>query len=151
MGADNDLQALIRQTLQELEMKTNISYASEWVKAHQDDDKDVRSLSHQARLNMRMDGETKVAYMLPNQWQTQTYCPVFRAEGCAVYAGCNKLTSTLQLSLLEQWYENDAKAYLLQRHNICASKFTTIYWQSMRYALKKFSPHRRATAVKIIH
>ena len=44
-----------------MERKANLSYKPEWVKAHQDDDKDLRSLSRQGALNVRMDNETKVA------------------------------------------------------------------------------------------
>ena len=44
-----------------------------------------------------------------------------------------------------------ARDYLQQRHGISADLFPHIIWKALRYALKKLSPHRRATAVKAIH
>jgi hypothetical protein len=98
-----------------------------------------------------MDAETKEAYLLPLQWQTQSFMPVLKAEGCAVYKGNRKLTSNLHMSALEAWNEQEAKDYLFKRHGITDCILHTIYWQSMRYALKQLSPHRRATALKHIH
>mmetsp|Transcript_2298 Transcript_2298/g.3493 ORF Transcript_2298/g.3493 Transcript_2298/m.3493 type:complete len:213 (-) Transcript_2298:2130-2768(-) len=98
-----------------------------------------------------MDADTKNAYALPAQWQTQCYVPVLRAEGCAVHIGNRKVTSNIHLSVLEKWNETDAREYLEKRHGICAELFATIYWQSLRFGLKKLSPHRRATTVKLIH
>jgi len=40
---------------------------------------------------------------------------------------------------------------LEQRHGISPDIFLTIHWQSMRFALRKLSQHRRATALKAIH
>lgn len=136
-GPDGDLQALLRETLNKMTQHTKFQYSSEWVKAHQDDDvKDLRSLSRESALNVQMDAQTKAAYALPAQWQTRDFVPVLQAEGCA---------------LLEHWYEKEAKEYLKQRHGFPTEVISFIYWPSMRYALKKFSPHRRATAVKTIH
>lgn len=85
--------------------------------------------------------------------ETQQFIPAFKAEGCAVYIGDYKITSNLHLTLMERWHEDEAKNYLQQRHNITTAIFDTVYWQSMRFAfaLKKLSPHRRATAIKAIH
>lgn len=77
---------------------------------------------------------------------------VLKADGCAVFIHQNKITSMLQLTALEKWHENEAPAYLLQRHGISDDLFYNIHWhESLRFALKKLSPHRRATAVKMIH
>lgn len=102
-------------------------------------------------LNIRMDDETKTAYELPGQWITQAFIPVHKAEGCAVYIGAQKFTSNLQMTLLERWHEDEAKDYLSKRHNLTPELFDTEYWQALRYALKIFNIHRRATAVKAIH
>ena len=150
-GPDGDLQALLRKTLNDLESKANFSYQTEWVKAHQDESTDVRALPRQVALNVRMDTETKHAYDLPQQWQTLTYVPVLKAEGCAIYFGDRKITSNLHLSMLERWHENEAREYLSSCHGISTKIFDTIYWQALRFALKKLSPHRRATAVKALH
>ena len=150
-GADGDLQTLIRSALQELESGAQLVYKSEWVQSHQDDNKSIQGLPRPAALNVRMDQETKLAYDLPPQWQTQQCVPVFRSERCAVYIDNIKITSSIQMSVLERWKEGEAKEYLMRRHGINAESFQSIYWQAMRYALRKFSAHRRATAVKAIH
>ena len=151
-GADGDLQAVLGDTLYNLSTITKLRYSSEWVKAHQDDTvKDLRSLSRESALNVQMDAATKAAYELPAQWQTCEFVPVYHAEGCAVYLGNKKLTSHPHRSVLEHWYEAEAKQYLQTRHGFPTEVFSSIYWRSMRYALKKFTAHRRATAVKAIH
>ena len=98
-----------------------------------------------------MDYATHAAYDLPMQWQTQTFILVLEAEGYAAYVADRKITSIYCSSLLEQWHEAKAKQYLLQRHGITDTALGMIYWQALRYALKKLSPHRRDTAVKVIH
>mmetsp|Transcript_13731 Transcript_13731/g.19685 ORF Transcript_13731/g.19685 Transcript_13731/m.19685 type:complete len:438 (-) Transcript_13731:60-1373(-) len=98
-----------------------------------------------------MDRNTRAAYDLPTNWQSQTFMPVLRAEGCAVYIGNRKLTSHVYTSALEKWNDQDARDYIEKRHGISAMTFERIYWPSLRFALKKMSPHRRATAVKTIH
>lgn len=98
-----------------------------------------------------MEQETKEAYNLPPPWLTQQFVPVLSSERCAVYIGDTKITSKVHLLVLEQWNERAAKEYLLQRHGIDADIFQSIYWQALRYALRKFSAHRRALAVKAIH
>ena len=55
------------------------------------------------------------------------------------------------MNLCERWHEDEAKAYLLQRHKIDADLISLVYWQAMRYGLSKLNPHKRATAVKAIH
>jgi len=150
-GADGDLQAQLKQTLQELHATNDITYETRWVKGHQDDNGDIQTLPRQVALNVRMDNDTKQAYALPQQWQTQRHIPVFRSEGCAVYIGDRKITYNLHLNLSERWHEEEAKSYLLQRHHINAELLPLVYWQAMRHGLSKLSPHRRATAVKAIH
>mmetsp|Transcript_21231 Transcript_21231/g.30368 ORF Transcript_21231/g.30368 Transcript_21231/m.30368 type:complete len:442 (-) Transcript_21231:62-1387(-) len=98
-----------------------------------------------------MDSDTKQAYALPQQWQTQRHIPVFRSEGCAIYIGDRKITYNLHMNLCERWHEEEAKTYLLQRHHLNADLIPLVSWQAMRYGLSKLSPHRRATAVKAIH
>jgi len=149
-GADGDLQALISKRINFLESR-NVSHITEWVQSHQDDTVNLRNLSKEAALNVRMDADTKTAYALPAQWQTQCYVPVLRAEGCAVYIGNRKVTSNIHVSVLEIWNETVEREYLEKRHGICAELFATIHWQSLRFGLKKLSPHRRATTVKLIH
>mmetsp|Transcript_750 Transcript_750/g.1137 ORF Transcript_750/g.1137 Transcript_750/m.1137 type:complete len:528 (+) Transcript_750:190-1773(+) len=149
-GPDGDLQALLRKTLQDLEHQS-FSYNEDWVKGHQDDDGEISSMAQQVQLNVRMDGDTKEAYHLPMQWQTQAFVPVLRAEGCAVYIGDRKITSNLHRTALERWHEEAAREYLNSRHGFNAEIFSTIYWQSLRFALTKFNPHRRSTAVKALH
>ena len=68
-----------------------------------------------------------------------------------VYIGDTKVSSNIHLSLSESWHEREARQYLLQRHNINTTLFNTIHWQSLRFALRKLSAHRRATAVKALH
>ena len=68
-----------------------------------------------------------------------------------MFIGNRKLTSNLHLSLQEKWHEKEAREYLAKRHGICETIFQGVHWQSLRFALKKLSPHRRATAVKAIH
>jgi len=149
-GADGDLQAVLGQITEEMRQVNGIHQNAEWVQGHQDDG-NVSVLTRQATLNIQMDEEAKQAYNLPNQWQAITYVPVFRAEVCAVYIGGNKVTSNVQLSLSEQWHEQAARQYLLERHNITTELYPTIYWRSLRVALKKLSAHRRAMAVKALH
>ena len=55
------------------------------------------------------------------------------------------------MNLCERWHEEEAKAYLLQRHKINADLISLVYWQAMRYGSSKLNPHRTATAVKNIH
>ena len=150
-GADGDLQALIRTTLNDLEITNGLTYTTEWVQGHQDDNATLRHLPRPAALNVRMDGMTKEAYDLPAHWQSQAFVPVFRSEGCAVYIGNDKITSNIQSTSLEQWHNKEAREYFQQRHGINTAMFDSIHWPSLRYALKKLSPHRRAMAVKIIH
>lgn len=150
-GADSDLQAQLRQTLQDLHVNKEITYETKWVKGHQDDNGDIRSLPRQVALNVRMDSDTKQAYALPQQWQTQRHIPVFRSEGCAIYIGDRKITYNLHMNLCERWHEEEAKTYLLQRHHLNADLIPLVSWQAMRNGLSKLSPHRRATAVKAIH
>ena len=170
-GSDSDLQAVLYHTLSNMR-EQNFSYSTDWVQGHQDDEKKCKkassveapkvvgqrsqeqqrcALTRQAALNIRMDKDTEAAYDLPPEWQSQSFIPVLHAEGCAVYiAGC-KVRSNLHLSFAEKWHEQEAKDYLLHRHNISTELFATIHWRALRYALKKLSPHRRATAVKAIH
>jgi len=54
-------------------------------------------------------------------------------------------------TLLERWHEEEAHRYLEDRHNIDADLFQHIQWRSLKFALNKFTHHRRATAVKAIH
>ena len=150
-GPDGDLQALLRVTLNNLERRDKLSYSTEWVQAHQDDTKNIQSLTRESALNVRMDAQTKEAYQLPAQWQTRDFVPVLQAEGCAIYLGTRKLTSHPHRSLLEHWHAKEAKDYLQQRHGFQTDTLSCIYWQALRYALKKFNPHRRATAVKLLH
>ena len=109
------------------------------------------TLSREATLNIRMDKAAAEAYDLPFMMQTQRFVPVSKAEGCAVFINQDKITSKIQLTALEQWHEREARSYLLTRHGISDEQFYNINWPSVRFALKKFSPHRRATAVKAIH
>jgi len=63
---DGDLQALLHETLKHLKRSSGLSYNTEWVKAHQDDDNpDLCSFPGEVALNVRMDSETKEAYLLP--------------------------------------------------------------------------------------
>eukprot|EP00590_Aulacoseira_subarctica_P008069 CAMPEP_0172430044 /NCGR_PEP_ID=MMETSP1064-20121228/52864_1 /TAXON_ID=202472 /ORGANISM="Aulacoseira subarctica , Strain CCAP 1002/5" /LENGTH=252 /DNA_ID=CAMNT_0013175833 /DNA_START=298 /DNA_END=1057 /DNA_ORIENTATION=- len=98
-----------------------------------------------------MDTNATDAYDLPPQWHTSTFVPVLKAEVCGIYIGNDKITSHLHLTLSERWHEKEAKDYLSQRHGINTEIFPLINWPSLRYALKKFSAHRRATAVKALH
>mmetsp|Transcript_10007 Transcript_10007/g.14430 ORF Transcript_10007/g.14430 Transcript_10007/m.14430 type:complete len:153 (-) Transcript_10007:1427-1885(-) len=52
---------------------------------------------------------------------------------------------------MERWHERDAKIYLEQQHKFSDLIFGNIHWTSLRFVLKKLSPHRRATAVKALH
>lgn len=149
-GPDGDLQALVRQVTQQLHNEHNISSEMEWVKGHQDDSKEHTVLTRLATLNVRMDKAVSSAYDLHPSWRTVHFMPVLKAEVCAVYAGLDKVTSNIHLSLSVQWHEKEARRYLLQRHNITAEIFPTVQWQSLRFALKKLSAHRRATAVKAL-
>ena len=102
-GTDSDLQAQLREVLRDLENKDEIGYNTQWVKGHQDDMQDICSLPCQVTLNVRMDADTKVAYDLPAQWQTQRFIPVLKkAEGCAVYIDGKKITSSIHLNLRER-------------------------------------------------
>ena len=83
-GADGDLQVQLKQTLNNLQAKNDIAYETKWVKGHQDDNGDMKSLSPQGALNVGMDNDTKHAYLLPQQWRSQRDIPVFRAECCVV-------------------------------------------------------------------
>jgi hypothetical protein len=150
-GADGDLQVLLCQTINGMRRHSDFNYTSEWVQSHQDKNADISALPREVALNVRMDRNTKEAYSLPAQWQTQDFVPVLRAEGCAVYINNNKLTSNMHLSLLERWHEKEAKEYLVSRHKFNESAMHSIYWQSLRHALNKLSPHRKAIAVKAIH
>ena len=95
--------------------------------------------------------DTKAAYLLPAQWQSIEFVPVLKAEGCAVYLGDRKLTSHIHANVLGQWHEREAKEYLSHRHGFDTATIQSICWQSLRYSLRKLSPHRRATAVKALH
>mmetsp|Transcript_1987 Transcript_1987/g.3068 ORF Transcript_1987/g.3068 Transcript_1987/m.3068 type:complete len:602 (-) Transcript_1987:27-1832(-) len=150
-GPDGDLQALLCQVTEEIRQNTDIQQQTDWVQGHQDNKNELQSLNRQAALNVRMDDAAKQAYDLPAHWQTITYVPVLQAEVCVVYIGNDKLTSNIHLSLSDRWHEQEARTYLLNRHNITTELFPTIHWQSLRFALKKFSAHRRATAVKALH
>ena len=88
-----------------------------------------------------MDAATKEAYQLPAPWQTTMHIPVLKAEGCAVYIANEKVTSNVHLSLAQQWHDREAQEYLHQWHGISAGLLPTNNWQSMRFALKKLSPH----------
>ena len=129
----------------------NVSYTTEWIQSHQDDRPEVKHLTRQAKLNICMDNDTKQAYQLRAQWQTRLFVPVFRSERCALYVGQQKITSKIQLSVLETWHEKEAREYFLQRHGINSDIFETVNWGALRYALSKLSAHRRATVVKAIH
>ena len=150
-GADSDIQAQLRDVLHDLERSTSIFSTTHWVKGHQDDTMDISSLPRQVHLNVQMDDDTKAAYALPAQWQTQRFIPVLRAEGCAIYFGDRKITSNLHLSLKERWHEEEAKSYLRQRHNLTTDMLEAVNWQSLQYALEQFRTHRRALAIKMIH
>lgn len=150
-GPDGDLQALLCQTLHQLSHHNEITYATEWIQSHQDDNGDVWHLPRQVGLNVRMDHDTKRAYESPESWQTRSFVPVHEAEECAVYIGNTKLTSDLHLSLSEQWHAREAMQYLQSRHGIPATLLPMVHWQSLRFALRKLSPHRCATAIKAIH
>ena len=150
-GPDGDLQALLRQRLRFLQKEHSTTISTDWVKGHQDDLTELSALPSPVALNVRMDHATKEAYQLPTKWHTTIHVPVLKDEGCAVYIGDAKLTSNIHLSLSEQWHDRDAREYLKQRHGITTDLLETIHWQSMRFALKKLSPHRRATALKAIH
>jgi len=144
-------QTQLRQTLKDLKVDTEITYNTEWVQGHQERNGACKNLPRQVELNIRMDEDTKQAYKLPCQWQIRAYVPVFHSEGCAVYIGDTNITSNVRMNLRDRWHEEEAKIYLSQRHKIHAELFPIISWTSMRYALSKFSYHRRATAVKAIH
>ena len=148
-GPDTDLQAAARSIFQQLGSKC--TYTTEWVRSHQDKSTPLHALPREVALNVRMDAETKEAYNLPNEWQTQETVPVLPAECCAVYISDRKITSSLYPTLLERWHEEEARSYLQSRHNIDTNLFNVIQWRSLRFALKKFNHHRRATAVKAIH
>ena len=98
-----------------------------------------------------MDSDMQSAYDLPASWHTQSFVSVLVAEGCAVYIGNVKLTSNVHLTLSEQWHNREAREYLRSRQGISGDKLLSIHWRSMPFALKKLSPHRRATALKAIH
>ena len=148
-GADGDFQALLRHVTHQLQ-KADIKYEAEWVKGHQDNENYPTVLSRQAMLNVQMDENAKQAYEFP-QLQTTSSVPTFEAEICAVYIGGDKITSNIHLSLSDQWHAKEAREYLAQRHHINTDLFNAIHWQSLKYALKKLSAHRRATAVKALH
>jgi len=113
-GADGDLQVLLCQTINGMRRNSDFNYTSEWVQSHQDKNADISALPREVALNVRMDRNTKAAYSLPAQWQTQDFVPVLRAEGCAVYINNNKLTSNMHLSLqLKTNYTNKAESHLV--------------------------------------
>lgn len=148
-GPDTDLQATVRQTIQQLRKKC--TYTTEWVQSHQDKSTPLHSMPQEVALNVRMDAATKEAYELPLEWQTQGFVEALPAERCAVYISNQKISSSLYPTLLERWHEEEARSYLLSRHNIDASLFSKIQWRSLKFALQKFNHHRRATVVKAIH
>mmetsp|Transcript_1672 Transcript_1672/g.2560 ORF Transcript_1672/g.2560 Transcript_1672/m.2560 type:complete len:352 (+) Transcript_1672:862-1917(+) len=150
-GSDGDIQSLLYYALGKMRKHSNFSYTSKWVKSHQDKLDNLLSLPREVALNVRMDWDTKAAYNLPAQWQSCNFVPVLHAEGCAVYIGNRKITSYIHTTLLEQWHEKEAKAYLQQRHQISTGLFPHIQWRAIRFSLKKLSPHRKATAIKTIH
>ena len=149
-GPDGDLQALLCNITKQLR-DSDIQHETDWVKGHQDDDPNPTVLSRQAMLNVQMDGDAKDAYDFPPAWLTEERVPVFEAEVCAVFIKDVKITSSIHMSLAEHWHDREAKAYLLKRHNIDTSVFQTVHWPSLRFAFKKLSAHRRATAVKALH
>jgi len=150
-GPDNDLQALLRTTIGSLQQETRFFYTTDWIKSHQDKNADIASVPRPVALNVRMDANTKIAYDFEPEWLTQVFVPVFKEEGCAVYFENQKITSSLQTTLLDNWHADEARAYLLKRHGITADLFQHIHWQALKHALKKFSAHRRATIIKAIH
>ena len=150
-GADGDLQSILHHTLSTMRRDSAFDYSSEWVRSHQDNATDLRSLLREVALNVRMDRDTKAAYQLPAQSQSIDFVPVLKAEGCAVYLGDRKLTSHIHMNVLEQWHEREAKDYLSRRHGFDKDTIQSTCWQSLRYSLRKLSPHRGATAVKAIH
>ena len=147
---DGDLQALVHQVTQKIENEHKISPAVDWVKGHHDDNNEQLALTRQVTLNVRMDQDASNAYELPASWKTVSFMPVLQAEVCAVYVGTEKITSNIHLSLSEMWHEKEARDYLFQRHNITTEFYPTVQWQSLRFALRKLSAHRRATAVKAL-
>ena len=148
-GPDSDLQATMRVIQRQLDNKC--SYTTEWVRSHQDKETPLHTLPREVALNVRMDTATKEAYDLPQELQTREVMEVLPAEGCAVYISNQKVSSAIYSTLLERWHEEEARSYLLARHGIDAALFRMIQWRSMKFALGKFSHHRRATAVKAIH
>ena len=152
-GADSDLQVVLGATLESLKAQHGLTFSTDWVKAHQDDDLnlDLTSIPRQVALNIRMDADTKLAYDLPQAWLTQECVPVFPQEGCAVYIDNQKLTSALHSRLHEHWHTKEALRYLQHRHGFPDLLLRDIRWTALRFALKKLSPHRRAIAVKALH
>jgi len=150
-GPDSDMQAILRATLDNLRIGHNITHTTDWVRGHQDDEQDIRSFPKEVALNIRMDAATKAAYELPQLWLTQEFVSFFPQEGCAVYIDNVKVTSSLYSTLSEHWHMEDARSYLLVRHGITDELFWNIHWPSLRFSLKKFSYHRRATLIKALH
>mmetsp|Transcript_15421 Transcript_15421/g.21966 ORF Transcript_15421/g.21966 Transcript_15421/m.21966 type:complete len:963 (+) Transcript_15421:236-3124(+) len=148
-GSDTDLQVTLRHLFTQL--GKGVTHKTLWVQSHQDKNMPLHSLPQEVALNVRMDAETKVAYDLPLEWQTQGFVDVLPAEGCAVYIANRKISSALSSTLLAQWHAAEAQEYLLSRHDIDTSLFSVIQWTAMKYALEKLNYHRRATAVKAIH
>lgn len=64
-GLDTDLQMLLKAAIDKL--SPAVSYSTNWVKSHQDDHVDLRSLPREAALNVLMDRATKEAYDLPQE------------------------------------------------------------------------------------
>jgi len=150
-GPDSDMQTILRNTLETLRTEHGITHSTEWVRSHQDRQTDLRSLPKEVALNIRMDDATKTAYNLSQTWLTQESVPVYNLEGCAVYINGIKIVSSLPSTLAEHWHMEDARNYLLERHGLTDTLFRNIHWSSLRYSLKKFTCHRRATAVKALH
>ena len=114
-----------RDTTQQLRMAA-IQCDAEWVKGHQDDEEHPTVLSRQAMLNVQMDSDAKGAYDLPPQLQTSFLVPVFQAKVCTVYIGDAKITSSIHMSLSEQWHAREARDYLWQWHQIDSELYQTI-------------------------
>jgi len=150
-GPDSDLQIILRSTLESLRKSHGIQYKIEWIPSHQDKDTELTALPRHVALNVRMDADTKLAYNFDSQWLSQDYVPVFKPEGCAIYIDNHKVISSLSSSLLDKWHETEARKYLSHRHGINDELFQTIHWPALKFALMKFSHHRRATAVKSLH
>jgi hypothetical protein len=121
------------------------------VKGHQDRRKQLQDIDDEGKLNIEVDRLATLAYTCPGVGRSFLSGPVFREEVYGVTIDGAKVTTKLKQRVIKRCGEEQLRQYMLNKHRLSDEKMEGVNWQALQQYLRKLSPLRRATQIKLQH